>query len=57
LGFESKNLLFAVFGGYFSPWIQIRGSAIFPDPGSQNLKDPTDPDSDPDPKHCLKLLS
>jgi len=24
-----------------------------PDPGSQNLADPTDPD--PDPKHCLKV--
>ena len=29
-----------------------------PDPGSQNLADPTDPDpTDPDPKHCLKPLS
>ena len=24
-----------------------------PDPGSQNLADPTDPDTDPDPKHCF----
>ena len=23
-----------------------------PDPGSQNLEDPTDLDPDPDPKHC-----
>ena len=25
-----------------------------PDPGSQNLADPTDPDPDPDPKHWFK---
>ena len=25
-----------------------------PDPGSQNLADPTDPD--PDPKHCIFLI-
>jgi hypothetical protein len=24
-----------------------------PDPGGQKHKDPTDPDSDPDPPHCL----
>ena len=32
-----------------APWIRIRGFHIFadPDPGSQNLADPTDPD----PKH------
>ena len=26
-----------------------------PDPGSQNLADSTDPDSDSDPKHCTGL--
>ena len=38
-----------VFGQYFSPWIRIRGSAYFadPEPGSQNLAEPMDPD----PKH------
>ena len=25
-----------------------------PDPGSQNLADPTDPDPEPDPKHWIK---
>ena len=28
-----------------------------PDPGSQNLADPTDPSPDPDPKHWLFIRS
>ena len=59
LGFRSKKVFFCSFRLIFypldpDPWIRIRGSAsvdphIFadPDPGSQNLADPTDPD----PKH------
>ena len=27
-----------------------------PDPGGQNLADPTDPDPDPDPKHCFYAI-
>ena len=48
-GFGSKKILFfVVFGWYFTPWIQIHGSAYFCGSGSRNLADPTDLDS----KHC-----
>ena len=42
LGFESKRFWFAVFCGYFAPWIWIHGSAYFADPaaGNQNVADP-----------------
>ena len=44
LGFRSKKVLFCSFWLIFYP--------LDPDPGSQNLADPTDPN----PKHCLAKL-
>ena len=53
LGFIKSNLFFLQFLVDILPLGS--GSVdphIFPDPGSQNLADPTDPD----PKHCRKQL-
>ena len=52
MGFESK-IFFAVFGCFLPLGSGSVNSHIYadPDPGSQNLADPTDPD----PKHCTGL--
>jgi len=51
ISFNSSDLGFESFWLILPPWVRICGFAYFAnpvlDPGSYNLSDPTDPDSDP----------